>query len=192
MFTYDPEKAKELLKEAGVDSIDITLLTTDHPWITALAPQVKNDLDAVGIHTTIQSEASSSLYANNTDVEDPQFDAVLAPGDPSVFGNDPDLLMNWWYGDNSWTQKRTQWNGSEGYTALHELLDAAVARLREEERTRTLPVVVLTSSREEPDVRKAYALGVNSYVVKPVEFEKFVDAVGKVGQYWLLLNLPQA
>lgn len=65
-----------------------------------------------------------------------------------------------------------------------------LARLREEERTRTLPVVVLTSSREEPDVRKAYALGVNSYVVKPVEFEKFVDAVGKVGQYWLLLNLP--
>ena len=67
-----------------------------------------------------------------------------------------------------------------------------LARLREEERTRTLPVVVLTSSREEPDVRKAYALGVNSYVVKPVEFEKFVDAVGRVGQYWLLLNLPPA
>ena len=127
VFTYDPEKAKELLKEAGVDSIDITLLTTDHPWITALAPQVKNDLDAVGINTTIQSEASSSLYANNTDVEDPQFDAVLAPGDPSVFGNDPDLLMNWWYGDNTWTHSRTQWFGSDGYNKLHELLDAAVA-----------------------------------------------------------------
>ena len=67
-----------------------------------------------------------------------------------------------------------------------------LARLRKEERTRTLPVVVLTSSREEPDVKEAYALGVNSYVVKPVEFEKFVDAVGKVGQYWLLLNLPPA
>lgn len=113
--------------EAGVDSIDITLLTTDHPWITALAPQVKNDLDAVGINTTIQSEASSSLYANNTYVEDPQFDAVLAPGDPSVFGNDPDLLMNWWYGDNTWTHSRTQWFGSDGYNKLHELLDAAVA-----------------------------------------------------------------
>jgi len=67
-----------------------------------------------------------------------------------------------------------------------------LARLRQDERTRTLPVVVLTSSREEPDVKKAYALGVNSYVVKPVEFEKFVDAVGRVGQYWLLLNLPPA
>ena len=67
-----------------------------------------------------------------------------------------------------------------------------LARLRQDERTRTLPVVVLTSSREEPDVKKAYALGVNSYVVKPVEFEKFVDAVGRVGQYWLLFNLPPA
>lgn len=67
-----------------------------------------------------------------------------------------------------------------------------LARLREDERTRNLPVVVLTSSREEPDVKRAYELGVNSYVVKPVEFEKFVDAVGKVGQYWLLLNLPPA
>ncbi len=67
-----------------------------------------------------------------------------------------------------------------------------LARLRQEERTRTLPVVVLTSSRAEPDVKKAYSLGVNSYVVKPVEFEKFVDAVGRVGQYWLLFNLSPA
>lgn len=67
-----------------------------------------------------------------------------------------------------------------------------LARLREDERTRNLPVVVLTSSREEPDVKRAYELGVNSYVVKPVEFEKFVDAVGRVGVYWLSLNLPPA
>ncbi len=109
-----------------MSGLSVELLSTDHPWITALSPQIKNDLEAVGMTVTIQSLASSSLYADNTDVDDPQFDVVLAPGDPSVFGNDPDLLMNWWYGDNSWTQKRTQWNGSEGYTALHELLDAAV------------------------------------------------------------------
>ncbi len=106
VYTYDPAKAEELLSSAGVDSLDMVLLTTDHPWIEALAPQIQNDLAAVGINATIQSEASSSLYANNTDVEDPQFDVALAPGDPSVFGSDPDLLMNWWYGDNAWTQKR--------------------------------------------------------------------------------------
>ncbi len=63
-------------------------------------------------------------------------------------------------------------------------------RIRREESTRTLPVVVLTSSREEPDVKRAYELGANSYIVKPVEFEKFVAAVGEVGLYWLVLNQP--
>ncbi len=63
-------------------------------------------------------------------------------------------------------------------------------RIRREESTRRLPVVVLTSSREEPDVKRAYELGANSYIVKPVEFEKFVAAVGDVGLYWLVLNEP--
>ena len=63
-------------------------------------------------------------------------------------------------------------------------------RIRGEASTRTLPVVVLTSSGEERDVARAYALGANSYVVKPVEFEKFVAAVGEVGTYWLVRNQP--
>jgi two-component system response regulator len=54
--------------------------------------------------------------------------------------------------------------------------------------TKAVPVVVLTSSREEPDIQAAYALGVNSYIVKPVDFEQFVQAVSKAGLYWLLLN----
>ena len=65
-----------------------------------------------------------------------------------------------------------------------------LARIRANERTKWLPVVVITSSREEPDVQKAYELGVNSYIVKPVEFEKFVAAVSEVGLYWLVLNQP--
>ena len=63
-------------------------------------------------------------------------------------------------------------------------------KIRGDERTRTMPVVVLTSSREEPDIRRCYDLGVNSYLVKPVEFEAFVKAVAEVGLYWLLLNQP--
>lgn len=54
--------------------------------------------------------------------------------------------------------------------------------------TRKLPVVVLTSSREEPDVATAYELGVNSYIVKPVNFERFTSAVQDLGLYWMLLN----
>ncbi|HEY7654285.1 MAG TPA: response regulator [Methylomirabilota bacterium] len=63
-------------------------------------------------------------------------------------------------------------------------------RLRADDRTREIPVVVLTSSREESDVIEAYRLGLNSYVVKPVEFEAFAEAVRQVGLYWLLLNEP--
>ena len=55
---------------------------------------------------------------------------------------------------------------------------------------RTIPVVVLTSSQEDRDLAEAYALGANAYVVKPVEFEKFVDVVQRVGLFWALVNTP--
>ncbi|HYU08037.1 MAG TPA: response regulator [Gemmatimonadales bacterium] len=63
-------------------------------------------------------------------------------------------------------------------------------RLKGEARTKSIPVVVLTSSGEEPDIEKAYELGANSYIVKPVDFEAFARAVSDVGLYWLLLNHP--
>jgi CheY-like chemotaxis protein len=63
-------------------------------------------------------------------------------------------------------------------------------RLKHDGRTKAIPVVVLTSSREEPDIERAYALGANSYIVKPVDFEAFARAVSDVGLYWLLLNHP--
>jgi two-component system response regulator len=62
--------------------------------------------------------------------------------------------------------------------------------LKGETRTKAIPIVVLTSSREEPDIERAYALGANSYIVKPVDFEAFARAVSDVGLYWLLLNHP--
>jgi CheY-like chemotaxis protein len=61
-------------------------------------------------------------------------------------------------------------------------------RIKGDERTRPIPVVMLTSSREQQDVVESYGLGVNSYIVKPVDFEQFFEAVQKVGLYWLLLN----
>ncbi|MBI5444543.1 MAG: response regulator [Deltaproteobacteria bacterium] len=62
--------------------------------------------------------------------------------------------------------------------------------IKSDERTRSIPVVVVTSSREDPDVQAAYALGANSYVVKPVDFDAFFDAMSSLGLYWLLVNQP--
>jgi two-component system response regulator len=63
-----------------------------------------------------------------------------------------------------------------------------LARLRSDERTRTLPVVVLTSSKEQEDLVASYSLGANSYIRKPVDFVQFVQAVQQLGLYWLVLN----
>lgn len=56
--------------------------------------------------------------------------------------------------------------------------------------TRSIPVVVLTSSKEHPDVNKCYDLGANSYIVKPVGFQNFIDAIASSGMYWMLINQP--
>jgi two-component system response regulator len=63
-------------------------------------------------------------------------------------------------------------------------------RIRKDPRTQLVPVVALTSSREEKDIEECYRLGVNSYIVKPVEFDKFTEAVERLGYYWLLMNQP--
>lgn len=60
--------------------------------------------------------------------------------------------------------------------------------IKSDERTKIIPVVVLTSSKEERDMFESYRLGVNSYIVKPVDFDKFVNSVRDIGLYWLLLN----
>jgi len=69
-----------------------------------------------------------------------------------------------------------------------EVLEA----IRSNEKLKTIPIVMLTSSREEPDLNKCYALGVNAYVVKPVDFKDFMTAVKQIGIFWAILNeLPQ-
>lgn len=60
--------------------------------------------------------------------------------------------------------------------------------IKSDERTRRIPVVVLTSSNEDPDLQACYDLGANSYVVKPVEFDTFIKAVSDLGMYWMILN----
>ncbi len=65
-----------------------------------------------------------------------------------------------------------------------------LARLKGDPELRTIPVVMLTSSREEPDLKRAYGLGVNAYVVKPVGFSAFTSALKELGLFWAILNEP--
>jgi two-component system response regulator len=69
----------------------------------------------------------------------------------------------------------------------HEVLK----RIKADPRTATIPVVILTTSREERDVLQSYELGGNSYIIKPVDFEQFTQAVREIGKYWLVLNHQQ-
>jgi two-component system response regulator len=65
-----------------------------------------------------------------------------------------------------------------------------LSRIKADTRTKTIPVVVLTSSREDTDLRACYELGVNSYIVKPVDFAQFTESIRQLGLYWLLFNEP--
>lgn len=63
-------------------------------------------------------------------------------------------------------------------------------KIKSDELTKKIPVIVLTSSRENPDIEKAYSLGANSYIVKPVDFDGFAKVITELGMYWVLLNQP--
>ncbi len=68
------------------------------------------------------------------------------------------------------------------------LLDLMLRRIKADPRTATIPIVVMTSSKEECDITETYHLGVNSYIVKPVDFDQFTEVVKQLGYYWMLLN----
>ncbi|MCO7273521.1 MULTISPECIES: ABC transporter substrate-binding protein [Cellulosimicrobium] len=123
VYSYDPDKAKALLAEAGVSDLSITLMTTDTGWVADIAPLIKENLDAIGVDTTLDIGQSGGQY---TKVDNGDLQVMVAPGDPSVFGNDPDLLMRWWYGDNVWSQSRYRWNDDPKFAELQSILDAAV------------------------------------------------------------------
>lgn len=67
---------------------------------------------------------------------------------------------------------------------------AVLQKLKSDERTARIPVVILTSSAEERDIVRGYELGVNSFITKPVDFTQFTEAIGQLGMYWMLLNTP--
>ncbi|QMU71230.1 ABC transporter substrate-binding protein [Streptacidiphilus sp. P02-A3a] len=121
VYGYDPARAKSLLAAAGVSNLSITLTTTNTDWVSDIAPMVKEAWDAIGVQTTLDIGDSSGQYAK---VDSNRFTVLLAPGDPSVFGQDADLLIRWFY-DGQWPTTRFRWHGTAPDVQVRALLDQA-------------------------------------------------------------------
>ena len=81
-LSYDKDAAAKLLSDAGVSGLTINLTTTDHPWIVAMVPQIKADLEAIGVTVTHEASASNAMYSNITDVDHPTYASSIAPRRP--------------------------------------------------------------------------------------------------------------
>ena len=125
VYTYNPARARELLEEAEVENLTFTLKCNNN-WVSCLSDQVKADLEAVDMKCNVEIGAIQwDALAPSANVL--PYDVCLTPGDPSCFGNDPDLLMSWWYGDNVWTRGRTCWKSAKAsrWSELSELMQSA-------------------------------------------------------------------
>ena len=123
VYSLDATKAKSLLAEAGIKTINV--LCTDHGWFSAVRPVIRENLEALGVTVKYDEKKSADTYSF-IDSAQGAWDVLIAPGDPSVFGNDADLLMRWWYSGDVWTETRMHWKGSESQVAVQKLLDEAV------------------------------------------------------------------
>lgn len=121
VYGFDTSKAEELLKQAGVTNLEFELLTTDTAWVKDVAPLILESWNKIpGVKVTVKSLQSGALYSDRVGKGD--FSVVAAPGDPSVFGNDADLLLSWFYSGATWMDKRAFWTAPER-TKLQELMN---------------------------------------------------------------------
>ena len=131
VYKYDVDKAKKLIEEAGVTPGKVVLCTTDNEQVVSMSTQVQQDLKELGFEVELKERTSADTYADIDAGGD--FDMLLAPGDPSCFGADPDLLMNWWYGDNAWMKVRARWSESAEWKQLTELMATALGQTGDEQ-----------------------------------------------------------
>lgn len=124
VYAYDPERARNLFADSGLNHM--RMLCTNHDWVKQVTPLIKESLDNIGVAVEFSERQSADLYTT-IDGKPDSYDVVIAPGDPSTFGNDPDLLMRWWLYNDTWTETRMHWKGSDGYHRIKKLLDAGLS-----------------------------------------------------------------
>ncbi|GAA1474704.1 ABC transporter substrate-binding protein [Corynebacterium felinum] len=121
VYALDAAKAAEYFAETGLK--EIKMLVTDHDWVRPCTAIIKESVEAAGVKVNFTEMKSSDLYTQIA--EDNSWDVVIAPGDPSVFGADADLLLRWWYAGDTWTDGRMHWKGTDSYNKVQELLGKA-------------------------------------------------------------------
>lgn len=125
VYDYDPEKAAQLLRDAGADTLEFTVYTTDTSWVKDTMPVILESWNKLpGVKVGMKSLQSGAMYSQYVDAGD--YEVCIAPGDPSVYGNDLDLLLSWWYRGKTWADKRFHWAGTPEHDKVLSLMDRAV------------------------------------------------------------------
>lgn len=123
VYDYDPDKAKALLKEAGVSGLEIEILAVNVSWIVDCLPTIKSSWDAIGVKTTLNPQETTAVFTKMDQKQD--FQVVAAASNPNQFGLDADLIMHYNYGpENLWMQY-TRWADNSVAKALFKDMDQA-------------------------------------------------------------------
>lgn len=147
VYDFDAAKAKQLLADAGAENLSFELVTTDASFIKDIAPLVIEAWKEIGVTATLNTVPSSAVYGDL--VPSNKFRVLLASGDPSVFGTDPDLLMRWFYYGETWPKDRMRWNAPEA-DEVSKLLDEAAETEDEDARTKLWKQVLDIVAEEAP------------------------------------------
>lgn len=130
-FAHDPDKARDLLRQAGVTDLEVTLSTTNTTLVADCVNVIKEGWDAIGVTTTVDSQDTKALFSKLDGGFD--FQVVATTQNAEQFGNDPDLLIRYYYAGGGVAPKYARWTGPEAQ-ALLDLLDRAAAVTDEAER----------------------------------------------------------
>jgi peptide/nickel transport system substrate-binding protein len=123
VYSYDPDKAKQLLKEAGVTNLSVELQSNNLSWITDCLPTIKASWDAIGVKTTLNPQETSAVFSKLDQKKD--YQVVAAASNPNQFGLDADLIMRYNYGpENTW-MGYARWGSNSTAKNLFKLMDQA-------------------------------------------------------------------
>ncbi|RKN46724.1 ABC transporter substrate-binding protein [Streptomyces hoynatensis] len=123
VYTYDPDKARQLLDEAGVSDLSVTLMAVNVSWLVDCLPTIKESWDAIGVHTTLEPQETSALFSKMDQNQD--YQVVAAASNPNQFGLDADLIMRYNYTAGGGWMTYTRWDQSQDAQDLFALMDEA-------------------------------------------------------------------